>query len=191
MVPVAVSASLGGCGVCGGVLGSLWGGCWGDAGELSGRMLGGCTRDAGGYLGCRGDVGGMQRDAEGILEGYQEDVGTMQGGCGGISRGYREGAGRMQGRCLWISGGYRKDAGEPQSPAQPLWAHLEKGTRLNAASPCLGAGGEQTPGHGWGSSPTPTEGPQFPGRAEPDGQEESGESGSPRLQRYWGRREGV
>ncbi|KAM9620461.1 harmonin-binding protein USHBP1 isoform 2-T2 [Morphnus guianensis] len=45
-----------------------------------------------------------------------------------------------------------------------------------------GAGGEQSPGHRWGSSPTPTEGPQFPGRAEPDGQEESRDSGSPRLQ---------
>ncbi|KAM9265460.1 LOW QUALITY PROTEIN: harmonin-binding protein USHBP1 [Morus bassanus] len=45
-----------------------------------------------------------------------------------------------------------------------------------------GAAGEQSPGHGWGSSPTPTEGPQLPGQTEPGGQEETGESGSPRQQ---------
>ncbi|KAM6396001.1 LOW QUALITY PROTEIN: harmonin-binding protein USHBP1 [Rhynochetos jubatus] len=38
-------------------------------------------------------------------------------------------------------------------------------------------GGEQDPGHRWGSSPGATEGLQLPGRAEPDSQEESGSLG--------------
>ncbi|XP_056193371.1 LOW QUALITY PROTEIN: colorectal mutant cancer protein-like [Falco biarmicus] len=45
-----------------------------------------------------------------------------------------------------------------------------------------GAVGEQSPGHGWGSSPMPTEGPQSPGRGEPENQEESRDSGFPGLQ---------
>ncbi|XP_074933196.1 harmonin-binding protein USHBP1 isoform X1 [Phalacrocorax aristotelis] len=45
-----------------------------------------------------------------------------------------------------------------------------------------GAAGEQSPGHGWASSPTPAEGPQLPGRAEPGGQEKTEASGSPKQQ---------
>ncbi|XP_040445498.1 Usher syndrome type-1C protein-binding protein 1 [Falco naumanni] len=45
-----------------------------------------------------------------------------------------------------------------------------------------GAVGEQSPGHEWGSSPMPTEGPQSPGRGEPENQEESRDSGFPGLQ---------
>ncbi|XP_027652225.2 LOW QUALITY PROTEIN: harmonin-binding protein USHBP1 [Falco peregrinus] len=45
-----------------------------------------------------------------------------------------------------------------------------------------GAVGEQSPGHGWGSSPMPTEGPQSPGRGKPENQEESRDSGFPGLQ---------
>ncbi|XP_061330591.1 harmonin-binding protein USHBP1 isoform X3 [Pezoporus flaviventris] len=42
--------------------------------------------------------------------------------------------------------------------------------------------GQQSPGHGWVSSPTPAEGLQFQGRVEPNGQEESGDSSSTALQ---------
>ncbi|XP_027559265.1 Usher syndrome type-1C protein-binding protein 1 [Neopelma chrysocephalum] len=45
-----------------------------------------------------------------------------------------------------------------------------------------GATGELSPGHARGSSPTTTEGPQLPGPAEPDRQEESRASSSPGVQ---------
>ncbi|KAM9515865.1 harmonin-binding protein USHBP1 [Guaruba guarouba] len=45
-----------------------------------------------------------------------------------------------------------------------------------------GAMVQQSPGHGWGSSPMPKERPQLQGRAEPDVQEESGHSSSTALQ---------
>ncbi|XP_051495378.1 uncharacterized protein LOC127393871 isoform X2 [Apus apus] len=45
-----------------------------------------------------------------------------------------------------------------------------------------GATGEQSPVHGWGSSPTATRVPQVPGPEVLDGKQESGESGSPRMQ---------
>ncbi|XP_075579968.1 harmonin-binding protein USHBP1 [Pelecanus crispus] len=54
-----------------------------------------------------------------------------------------------------------------------------------------GATREQSPGHGWGSSPTPTEGPQLPGRAEPDGQEESRDGGCPSIPAPRGMEEGA
>ncbi|CAM9766012.1 unnamed protein product [Bubo scandiacus] len=60
-----------------------------------------------------------------------------------------------------------------------MWAKLgrEDGARG-------GASGEPGPGHEWGSSPPLLEGPQVPGREEPDGREESGDGGSPGLQSH-------
>ncbi|XP_074707872.1 harmonin-binding protein USHBP1 isoform X2 [Strix uralensis] len=60
-----------------------------------------------------------------------------------------------------------------------MWAKLgrEDGARG-------GASGEPGPGHGWGCSPPLLEGPQVPGREEPDGREESGDGGSPGLQSH-------